>query len=37
MNQPVALAEPASAQHSPLAADDARRRTFAILSHPDAG
>jgi peptide chain release factor 3 len=37
MNTPVALAEPATAHLSPLAAEVARRRTFAIISHPDAG
>jgi len=37
MNKPVALAESASAQLSPLTAEVARRRTFAIISHPDAG
>jgi peptide chain release factor 3 len=37
MNRPVALAEAAPAPNSPLAAEVARRRTFAIISHPDAG
>jgi peptide chain release factor 3 len=37
MNKPVTLAEQAPASLSPLAAEVARRRTFAIISHPDAG
>jgi len=37
MNTPVALAESAAAHLSPIAAEVARRRTFAIISHPDAG
>jgi peptide chain release factor 3 len=37
MNKPVAMAEAAAAPLSPLAAEVARRRTFAIISHPDAG
>jgi peptide chain release factor 3 len=36
MNQPVNAAEIA-AKSSPLAAEVQRRRTFAIISHPDAG
>jgi peptide chain release factor 3 len=35
MNKPLAAVE--SAPLSPLAAEVARRRTFAIISHPDAG
>jgi peptide chain release factor 3 len=38
MHKPVTVAvEPAAAPLSPLAAEVARRRTFAIISHPDAG
>src|SRR5690606_17208748 len=37
MNKPVSPAEQAPASLSPLAAEVARRRTFAIISHPDAG
>ena len=36
MNKPIRAAEVAPAQ-SPLAAEVERRRTFAIISHPDAG
>ena len=36
MNQPVSAADLA-AKSSPLAAEVQRRRTFAIISHPDAG
>jgi peptide chain release factor 3 len=36
MNQPVSAAE-IDAKASPLAAEVQRRRTFAIISHPDAG
>jgi peptide chain release factor 3 len=35
MNKPLAAAD--SIPQSPLAAEVARRRTFAIISHPDAG
>ncbi|MPZ57550.1 MAG: peptide chain release factor 3 [Rhizobiales bacterium] len=35
MNKPLAAAD--SVPQSPLAAEVARRRTFAIISHPDAG
>jgi peptide chain release factor 3 len=40
MNKPLSAAagaETADAASSPLAAEVARRRTFAIISHPDAG
>jgi peptide chain release factor 3 len=37
MNKPVPRARAAEAADSPLAAEVARRRTFAIISHPDAG
>jgi peptide chain release factor 3 len=37
MHKPVTVAEPATTPLSPLAAEVARRRTFAIISHPDAG
>jgi peptide chain release factor 3 len=37
MNKPVNVAAAASDSDSPLAAEVARRRTFAIISHPDAG
>jgi peptide chain release factor 3 len=36
MNQPISAAE-IGAKSSPLAAEVQRRRTFAIISHPDAG
>ena len=35
MNKPLALAD--SIPLTPLAAEVERRRTFAIISHPDAG
>jgi peptide chain release factor 3 len=37
MNQPFGAVTAHSAVVSPLAAEVARRRTFAIISHPDAG
>ena len=37
MNKAVSVAEAARESVSPLAAEVARRRTFAIISHPDAG
>ena len=37
MNRPTTVAEAPSAPLAPLAAEVARRRTFAIISHPDAG
>jgi len=37
MNKPLTPAESQGAARSPLAAEAARRRTFAIISHPDAG
>jgi peptide chain release factor 3 len=37
MNQPVGTLTADAARISPLAAEVARRRTFAIISHPDAG
>ncbi len=36
MNKPISAAE-IGAKASPLAAEVQRRRTFAIISHPDAG
>jgi len=37
MNIPIRPPESAADRQSPLAAEVARRRTFAIISHPDAG
>jgi peptide chain release factor 3 len=37
MHMPIEKAEAAVRPDSPLAAEVARRRTFAIISHPDAG
>ena len=37
MNKPIRVAATATDLDSPFAAEVARRRTFAIISHPDAG
>jgi peptide chain release factor 3 len=37
MNKPIRVAATATESDSPLAAEVARRRSFAIISHPDAG
>ena len=37
MNKPIRVAATATNSDSPFAAEVARRRTFAIISHPDAG
>jgi peptide chain release factor 3 len=37
MNKPIRVAATATDSDSPFAAEVARRRTFAIISHPDAG